>query len=61
MRDKYCLYRIEQLGRQRDVCHIYNNMTDRQLHLDCYKKGLLQETETILAETDGHGRWFERL
>lgn len=53
------LLTIKQLGRQRDVCHIYNNMRDRRLHLDCYNKGLLQET--ILVETDGHGRWFDRL
>jgi len=53
------LLTIEHLGRQRDVCHIYNNMRDRQLHLDCYKKGLMQEA--ILVEADGHGRWFEKL
>ncbi|MFF2889399.1 DUF2332 domain-containing protein [Paenibacillus sp. NPDC057967] len=53
------LLTIEGLGRQRDVCHIYNNMRDRQLHVDSYKGGVRQEI--IVAETDGHGRWFNRI
>nr|WP_182914405.1 DUF2332 domain-containing protein [Paenibacillus sp. 1011MAR3C5] len=53
------LQTIAKLGHHRDICHIYNNMRDRQLRLDHYTGGVPQET--ILAETDGHGRWFGRI
>ncbi|XEC92980.1 DUF2332 domain-containing protein [Paenibacillus tarimensis] len=51
------LDRIQQLGRSRKVFHLYNNLWDEDLHLDCYVDGELDEL--VLAETDGHGRWFE--
>ncbi|GGK23855.1 hypothetical protein GCM10010965_15800 [Caldalkalibacillus thermarum] len=47
---------IKSIGRYRDVFHIYNNMWDQKLHLDCYINGG-QYTDTV-GETDGHGRWF---
>lgn len=49
--------RIEKLGGTRDVFHLYNNMWDSNLHLDYYLDGKVHEL--TLAETDGHGRWFE--
>ncbi|BBW95629.1 hypothetical protein GsuE55_04620 [Geobacillus subterraneus] len=50
------LERIHEIGRQRDWFHVYNNMWDRKLHLD----GMIgnREYQQIVAETDGHGRWF---
>jgi hypothetical protein len=47
---------IHKFGQKRDIAHIYNNMWDRELHIDSYLNGL-EKTE-IAAETDGHGRWF---
>lgn len=56
--DKYLLMNmIEKLGRSRNICHLYNNMWDAQLHLDSFIDG--KEEREILAETDGHGRWFK--
>ncbi|REK71873.1 DUF2332 domain-containing protein [Paenibacillus paeoniae] len=52
------LQTIDQLGGRREVFHIYNNMRDGQLHVDGYRNGVLQEI--IVAEIDGHGRWFSR-
>ena len=54
---KQLLQIVEAIGRERDVFHIYNNILDRYLHLDYYLNGI--ECKNIIAETDGHGRWFE--
>ncbi len=51
------LEKIAEIGSERDVFHIYNNMWDRQLHLDYYKNG--EEFKNTIGDTDGHGRWFE--
>ncbi|REE55368.1 hypothetical protein A8990_1718 [Paenibacillus taihuensis] len=48
---------IQQLGKERDVFHLYNNMWDMDLHVDYFVNGIAY-SET-LAETDGHGRWFK--
>lgn len=48
---------IKHISETRDVFHIYNNMWDGYLHLDSYRNGI--ETNETIAETDGHGRWFE--
>lgn len=49
---------IKNLGEDRDVFHLYNNMWDSgQIHLDYYLDG--REYNETLAETDGHGRWFK--
>lgn len=53
---KELIARIQQLGEQRNVFHLYNNMWDSHLHLDFYLDG--KEHKLTLAETDGHGRWF---
>lgn len=50
---------VESMGKERDVCHIYNNIQDRYLHLDYYLNGV--ESKQTIAEIDGHGRWFKWL
>ena len=47
---------FKEIGRQRDVFHLYNNMWDGKLHLDYMLDGVLYEN--IIGETDGHARWF---
>ena len=54
---KQLLQMIEGIGRSRDVFHIYNNIQDRNLHLDYYLDGV--ESKNTIAATEGHGRWFE--
>ncbi len=57
---KYELLRqVDCIGEYRDVCHIYNNVQDKLLHLDLIIDG--RKSEYVLAETDGHGRWFNWL
>jgi hypothetical protein len=54
---KYALIeKIKTLGETRDVFHLYNNMWDSKLHLDYFIDG--KEYNEIVAETDGHARWF---
>ncbi|HWK21449.1 DUF2332 domain-containing protein [Bacillus sp. J37] len=53
------LNNIESIGLERDVFHIYNNIQDRNLHLDYFLNGV--EHKQTIAETDGHGRWFKWL
>ncbi|TFE23066.1 DUF2332 domain-containing protein [Cohnella luojiensis] len=48
---------IQNLGEERDVFHLYNNMWDLDLHLDYYVDG--KGHKETLAVTDGHGRWFQ--
>lgn len=50
---------IQKLGGERDVFHMYNNMSDTNLHLDAYIDG--KAHRSTLAQTDGHGRWFRWL
>lgn len=51
------LKHVQQIGRNRDVFHLYNNIWDRYLHLDYVIDG--HSYSEILAETDGHGEWFK--
>lgn len=51
------LQNVESIGKGRDVFHIYNNIQDKYLHLDYYMEGMFRQN--IVAETDGHGSWFE--
>ncbi len=53
------LHQVDLIGENRDVCHIYNNVQDQLLHLDFIIDG--RKSEFVLAETDGHGRWFNWL
>ncbi|KYP80245.1 DUF2332 domain-containing protein [Ferroacidibacillus organovorans] len=49
---------IKAIGTKRDVFHLYNNISDvGKLHLDSFINGV--EFNEIIAETDGHGRWFD--
>lgn len=50
---------VESIGMKREVFHMYNNIQDRDLHLDYYLKGI--EYKQTIAETDGHGKWFKWL
>ncbi|MDF0728467.1 DUF2332 domain-containing protein [Cytobacillus sp. S13-E01] len=47
---------VKNIAIKRDVFHIYNNIWDRDLHLDYFINSI--EHNEILAETDGLGRWF---
>jgi hypothetical protein len=47
---------VKAIGQTRDVFHLYNNMWDTKLHLDYFMNG--KEYNEIIAETDGHARWF---
>lgn len=47
---------VRKIGSLRDTFHLYNNMWDRDLHLDSFIKGI--EFNERMGETDGHGRWF---
>jgi hypothetical protein len=49
--------KIKEIGRNRDIFHLYNNMWDRRLHLDCYING--NEERHVIGDTDGHGKWFQ--
>jgi hypothetical protein len=48
---------VKELGKNKDVFHLYNNMWNRKLHLDCYING--EEECHVIGDTDGHGKWFE--
>ncbi len=48
---------INEIGRRRDVFHLYNNMSDGKLHLDYFIDGT--RNQHTIGKTDGHGRWFE--
>ncbi len=47
---------VKEIGQKREIFHIYNNIWDRDLHLDYYLNG--KEYTKKIGETDGHGRWF---
>lgn len=47
---------IQEIGAKRDVFHLYNNMWDRDLHIDYYISG--NKYRETIGETEGHGRWF---
>lgn len=48
---------IENIGKNRNLYHLYNNIDDKLLHLDSYKNG--EKYPKIVGQTDGHGKWFE--
>ncbi|WP_412778519.1 DUF2332 family protein [Exiguobacterium chiriqhucha] len=56
---KQLLSVVEQIGQTRDVFHLYNNIQDKDLHLDEYVNGV--KREQTIVETEGHGRWFKWL
>lgn len=50
---------LEELGKQRNVVHLFNNIAKPHLHLTAYRDDQL--IDLPLAKTDGHGRWIEWL
>lgn len=56
---KLLLKVVDSIGKERDLFHIYNNVQDKYLHLDYFLDGV--ESKQIVAETEGHGRWFRWL
>ncbi|MFD2630410.1 DUF2332 domain-containing protein [Oceanobacillus kapialis] len=48
---------IKRIAEERDIFHLYNNIWDKELHLDSFINGV--EHNEVLARTDGHGKWFE--
>lgn len=55
-RKRLLLEHVKRFGSKRDVFHLYNNIWDSDLHLDSFVKGM--EYNKVIAQTDGHGRWF---
>jgi len=55
---KQLLDQVDEIGKQRDLCHIHNNMGPH-LHLTYYLDGVRHDVP--LAKTDGHARWVEWL
>lgn len=48
---------LQQLSHIQSVYHIYNNMEDKDLHVDFIDAGI-SKTVKILENTDGHGKFF---
>ncbi|MFD1851288.1 DUF2332 domain-containing protein [Oceanobacillus bengalensis] len=53
---KRLLEQVKMIGADREIFHVYNNIQDRDLHLDYYIDG--KEYANKVGKTDGHGRWF---
>lgn len=51
------LENINDISLYRSVFHIYNNIYDRQLHIDQVNKGAVKRI--TIGDTDGHARWFD--
>lgn len=51
------IQKVKEIGDQKDIFHIYNNMEDRKLHVDSIVNGKVYRK--TVGETDGHGRWFD--
>ena len=50
---------LNQMGQQRDLIHIFNNIGNACLRLQLYRDSQL--SEIALANTDEHGQWIEWL
>ncbi|MCC3356041.1 DUF2332 domain-containing protein [Bacillus sp. REN16] len=50
------LEQVQRIGAVREIFHLYNNILDRNLHLDYYLDG--KEYKNVVGETEGHGSWF---
>ncbi|MEK5079979.1 DUF2332 domain-containing protein [Solibacillus sp. FSL W7-1436] len=48
---------LQQLSYIHSIYHIYNNMYDKDLHVDFIDAGITR-TVKILENTDGHGKYF---
>jgi hypothetical protein len=51
------LEKVKEIGKDGEVFHLYNNIHDTKLRLDSIVNGV--ESSELVAETDGHGRWFK--
>ncbi|WP_281975156.1 DUF2332 domain-containing protein [Halobacillus litoralis] len=51
------LQKVNRIGSKRDVFHIYNNISDRKLHMDSFFNGIKEER--TIGDTEGHGKWFD--
>ncbi|MBA2176308.1 DUF2332 domain-containing protein [Halobacillus locisalis] len=51
------MQKVNELGKVRDIFHVYNNIDDRKLHVDSVLNGHVEHR--TMGETDGHGRWFD--
>lgn len=51
------IQKINEIGMDRDVFHSYNNIADRNLHVDSIINGKVNNR--TVGETDGHARWFD--
>ncbi|ALC90031.1 hypothetical protein AM500_09750 [Bacillus sp. FJAT-18017] len=47
---------IKTIAAKRDIFHLYNNIRDSYLRLDSFVGDI--NDHKLVAETDGHGRWF---
>lgn len=52
------LARLSDVGRARDIAHVYNNVY-ADIHLTAYRDG--ETLDYALAKADGHVRWIEWL
>lgn len=50
------LEKVQHIGAEREIFHLYNNIQDRDLHLDYYIDG--EEYKHVVGKTEGHGSWF---
>ncbi|WP_110927902.1 DUF2332 domain-containing protein [Bacillus massiliglaciei] len=50
------LKQVHNLGMERNIFHLFNNIRDQKLQLDYYVNGIL--SHQTIAETDPHGLWF---
>lgn len=48
---------LQQLSHIQSIYHIYNNMEDKDLHVDFINAGITKNVK-ILENTDGHGKFF---
>lgn len=48
---------VSEIGKKRDVFHIYNNIWDGQLHVESYINGYRREE--FRMDTHPHGEWFD--
>lgn len=48
---------VSEIGKERDVFHIYNNIQDKLLHLEYVRGG--KERHIVIGDADGHGRWID--
>lgn len=54
---KELMKNIAEISTKRNVFHIYNNIHDRQVHIDkIIQKKITRKT---IGHTDGHARWFD--